>query len=76
MNKKDNKRAQDSKQRLKRAVCNLLKEVGHEKITIKSLCKEAGVCDGCASVGLEKVQFQQDECISESRQRGCSKRSL
>ena len=43
MNKKDNKRAQDSKQRLKRAVCNLLKEVGHEKITIKSLCKEAGV---------------------------------
>lgn len=43
MNKNGNKRAQNSKQRLKRALCNLLKEVGHEKITIKSLCKEAGV---------------------------------
>lgn len=43
MNKKDNKRSQDSIQRIKKSTSLLLKEVGHEKITIKNICNNAKI---------------------------------
>lgn len=43
MNTKNNKRSQNSIYKLKKTVCKMLKDIDHEKITIKDLCNAAGV---------------------------------
>lgn len=43
MNIKNNKRAQDSKNKIKNAICNMLQTVGHNQLSIKSICANAGV---------------------------------
>jgi len=43
MNIKDNKRAQMSVQKIKKATAKLIKNIKEKKITIKDICKEAGI---------------------------------
>jgi len=43
MNKENNKRAQISVQRIKKSTSKLIKNIEHNKITIKNICREAGI---------------------------------
>ena len=43
MNRRDNKRAKDSIEKIKKSTRLLLKELGHENITIKDICNKSGI---------------------------------
>lgn len=43
MNKKSNKRAQDSVQKIKKSTSILIRNIEHKKLTIKDICKEAKI---------------------------------
>lgn len=43
MNRKDNKRAQTSVQKIKKSASILIKSTGHKKITIKDICNKAKI---------------------------------
>ena len=43
MNIKNNKKARDSIKRIQNSLCKLLKDIGHEAITIKKVCEDAKI---------------------------------